>query len=639
VSRSAAYSIFPIVLWLDTMREALRCRECRDEWIGAEIGLSWYTLQFPDRHDELGYMMHCAPRVSRNLFISICIELVVVVGLLVDRASTIHHASPWLVQVKSVCLVLLFIACFCYVVANLVPRFKQCTGSFARELFSVFMCVAAIVFAICTGDFYLPQLLRMTVDDPELVRAENNQYQMTITILMLTGSHLMVPVRWYMLMPLELVSIFWHPFWVVLTSSWSGFQYLTWQQRAIQCLIVVFFVMGKRHTECAERLLFKKYLAEKTLRVSTEFQLSSQLAKKRAAPSEISSAAAFANLGLSGELKQEVDNIAALGRKEHWVLDAGITIDQDKILGQGGFGQVCMAHLHGTPTVVKMPITPMHEWVGTEASRLQALGNEIRLLRRLRHPNIVLFHGAVFFDRNTSFGLVLEYVDGVCLNACMSRLSKACCLRVCLDLSRALTHLHAQDPPIVHGDLKPSNLMILQVFWKPTVKLIDFGLARLITPNAPSRGGTREWIPPEQMQNPSIQPTHQLDIFAFGSMAYFMEHGVSPTQGMSSDSEVLLDPKGILTWPNSQRAFLTDCTRDVVHSCLAVDPSVRPESIDDVRRLLHEAVECLRANRAPQSGPPRAIEQLSTGTASEAPTPDWSAFHSSAPEAALSSPT
>merc|ERR1712222_190805 len=181
----------------------------------------------------------------------------------------------------------------------------------------------------------------------------------------------------------------------------------------------------------------------------------------------------------------------------------------------------------------------------------------------------------------------------------MSRLSKACCLRVCLDLSRALQYLHAQDPPIVHGDLKPSNLMIIQVFWKPTVKLIDFGLARLITPNALSVGGTQEWIPPEQMLNPSIQPTHQLDIFAFGLMAYFMEHGVSPMHGISSGSEVLQDSSGILTWPDSQRAFLTDRTRDVVHSCLAVSPGMRPESMDDVRRLLQEAVERLVSDCLP----------------------------------------
>jgi len=593
---------------------------CQDEWIGAEVGLSWYSLKFRDRAVELGYVKHCEPRLRINCFKSMCMTLLsLLVGvalknleLLFDGASLTVGSTdlekkgvdpPWVLKIKLACLVLVVIPAFCYVVVHLVPRLKQCMGSFARESFCVTMCIAIIALSVSSGHFQLSKLLQKTIHHADYVRVKDNQYQMMLTFLIMTGSHLMVPVRWYMLIPVELVSIFWFPFWVLFTSGWNSFYfdmgtYNTLYLHVVQCIIVVIFAMGKRHTECAERYLFKKYLSEKSLRVVTEFKLSSQLTKEKGAPSEISSQKAFANLGLSGELKGKVDRIVALGRKERWVLDAGVTIDHDRVIGQGGFGKVCMAHMHGTPVVVKVPLIPMHEWVGIEASHLQALGNEIRLLRRLRHPNIVLFHGAVFLDRNTSFGLVLECVDGVELNACFSQLSKSGCLRVCLDLSRALQYLHAQDPPIVHGDLKPSNLMILQVFGRPQVKLIDFGLARLLTPNALAGGGTKEWIPPEQMLNPGMQPNQRLDIFAFGSIAYFTEYGLPPIRGVSSDSE----------WPNSQRAFLTGRARDVVHSCLAVSPGMRPESMDEVRHSLQEAVECLR------SGPE---EQLSASSLSE----------------------
>jgi len=603
----------------------------QDEWIGTEIGLSWHALKFRDPNVELGYVKYCAPRLRRNLLIAMCLQILVLTWWclrLAKRAfpdlcctppSRTMDAPRWLVQIKFAWMALCIIVAFCYIVVHSVPRFNHCMGSFARELYCVIQGIAAIASSVCLGNFYVSQLSQTTLDDAALARVGSNQIQMVTTILMLTATHLMVPVRWHMLIPLEIFSAVWFPFWVVFTSSWNdGFfaigSHSTWYDHATQCIIVIFFAMGKRHTECTERYLFKKYLLEKSLRVSTEFKLSSRLANERKVPSEISSQVAFANLGLSGELKGHVDGIVALGRKERWVLDAGVTINHDEVLGQGGFGKVCRANLHGTPTVVKMPLAPMHEWIGVGASHLQALGNEIRLLRRLRHPNIVVFHGAVFFDHNTCFGLVLEYVDGLELNSCMTRLSNMCCVGVCLDLSRALQYLHAQDPPIVHGDLKPSNLMIIQVFWKPRAKLIDFGLARLITPNALSEGGgggTKEWIPPEQMLDPVMQPTHHLDIFAFGSIAYFMEHGASPMQGISSGSEVLLNSRGMLTWPNSQRAFLADRARDVVHSCLAISPGMRPESMDDVRRSLQEAVDC--------PGPGFDIEQPSTCFLSEAP--------------------
>jgi len=587
----------------------------QDEWIGAEIGLSWYTLKFRHRHDELGYLKYCAPRLNRNFFIGACLETVVISGILVRALITLSDSSEHpadasgeptdprcLLLVKVAFYVMLLLTNVCFIAAYLVPRLKHCMGSFARELGSVAMGIASIVFASSTGHFYIAKLLQTTLEDAEFARISNNQYQMLTTILWLAGTHLMVPVRWYILFPLELVSIFWFPIWTIFTLSWNGdcCDYFDWYGMGPWCVLVVFFAMGKRHTEVAERYLYKKYLSEKSLRVTTEFKLSSQLTKEKNAPSEISSKMVFENLGLSGELKGMVDGIVALGQKERWVLDAGVTIDHDSVLGQGGFGKVCMAYLHGTPVVVKVPRAPMHEWVGIGASHLQALGNEIRFLRRLRHPNIVVFHGAVFMDRNSSFGIVLECVDGLELNSCFFRLSQPGCLRVCLDLSRALQYLHAQDPSIIHGDLKPSNLMILQVFWRPQVKLIDFGLARLLTPNALAGGGTKEWIPPEQMLNPGMQLNQQLDIFAFGSIAYFTEHGLPPIQGVSSNSE----------WPNSQRAFLTGQARDVVHSCLAVSPGMRPESMDEVRHSLQEAVESLSSGPSEQLSPISLAETI-----------------------------
>jgi len=420
----------------------------QEEWIGTEIGLSWYTLKFRDRHDELGYSKYCAPRLNRNLFIAVCLEMFIIIGtlwrVLADNVGSLAEPT-WLVRFRVWFLATLFVSTVCYIVVYFVPRLNNRMGSFARESYCVAMGIVTIVYAASSGKFYISLLLQTSLDDADFIRSSNNQNHMLMTILWLSGTHLMVPVRWYVLVPLELVSMFWWPLWEVFSHSWNQGSFSIgnhsgWYGMVPWCVMSIFFALGKRHTECAERYLFKKYLSEKSLRVITEFKLSSQLASKKGAPSEVSSQAIFANLGLNGQLKEKVDNIVALGRKERWVLDSGVTIEHDRVIGTGGFGKVCLAHLHGTPAVVKMPLAPMCEWIGIGASHLHALSNEIRLLRRLRHPNIVLFHGAIFIDHNTCFGLVLEFVDGVSLNSCVTSLSEAFCLKLCLDLSRALQY-------------------------------------------------------------------------------------------------------------------------------------------------------------------------------------------------------
>lgn len=127
----------------------------------------------------------------------------------------------WLLQIKFAFMALCITVSLCYIVVHSVPRFSHCIGSFARELFCVIQGTAAIAVNICLGSFYVSQLSQITLDDAALARVANNQYHMATTILWLTGTHLMVPVRWHVLIPLELVSVLWFPFWVVFTSSWT----------------------------------------------------------------------------------------------------------------------------------------------------------------------------------------------------------------------------------------------------------------------------------------------------------------------------------------------------------------------------------------------------------------------------------
>ena len=100
----------------------------------------------------------------------------------------------------------------------------------------------------------------------------------------------------------------------------------------------------------------------------------------------------FQHLASLGTDHVAVDRAVNLGLSEHWLIPPGnLRLYPWKILGHGTFGVAVAGTFHGTSAVVK--VIGRREPVDSVQSEV-ALCNEIRILRQLRHPNIVLFFGA-----------------------------------------------------------------------------------------------------------------------------------------------------------------------------------------------------------------------------------------------------
>ncbi|HEX7156324.1 MAG TPA: serine/threonine-protein kinase [Burkholderiaceae bacterium] len=209
----------------------------------------------------------------------------------------------------------------------------------------------------------------------------------------------------------------------------------------------------------------------------------------------------------------------------------------ERLLGAGGMGEVWLAERgHGRVAARRVALKLPRPDRGLTA----ALARERRILAGLDHPNIARLLGAGWSRRPGSACtlpyLALEYVDGASIDLYCRRavVSIPARLRLFVDVLRAVAYLH--DRGIVHGDLKPSNLMVDA---QGRVKLLDFGAA-ILRPEAaaacdlalrPVPAGlpealTLRYAAPEQIRGePAAAAT---DIHALGVVLYELLCGEPP---------------------------------------------------------------------------------------------------------------
>ncbi|XP_042507271.1 serine/threonine-protein kinase CTR1 isoform X2 [Macadamia integrifolia] len=143
-------------------------------------------------------------------------------------------------------------------------------------------------------------------------------------------------------------------------------------------------------------------------------------------------------------------------------------------VGAGSFGTVHRAEWHGSDVAVK--VLTLQDF---RDDQLKEFLREVAIMKRIRHPNVVLFMGAV--TKRPHLSIVTEYLPRGSLYRLIHRaaageiLDKRRRLRIALDVAKGINYLHCLNPPIVHWDLKSPNLLV-DKNW--TVKVGDFGLSR-----------------------------------------------------------------------------------------------------------------------------------------------------------------
>jgi serine/threonine-protein kinase len=275
-------------------------------------------------------------------------------------------------------------------------------------------------------------------------------------------------------------------------------------------------------------------------------------------------------------------------------------------LGAGGMGEVYRAHDDRLGRDVAIKIVSAAQ--GDEG-RVRRFEREAHAIAALNHPNIITIHDVA--DLNGVPYMATELIDGETLQARLARgrLPLRDVIDIAVQIAEGLAHAH--DGLIVHRDLKPHNVMV-----KPdgVVKILDFGLGKVLSPLAPETGhsnaatnswqdtttgtivGTSGYMSPEQVTGRAVDA--RSDQFAFGAVLYEMLTGrrafFKPTPIETMSSILTEDPPPIAELAPATPAPIVEA----VERCLAKNPSRRYGSTRDLAHDLRTIQHELHASRS-----------------------------------------
>ncbi|KAI3696234.1 hypothetical protein L1987_79245 [Smallanthus sonchifolius] len=285
--------------------------------------------------------------------------------------------------------------------------------------------------------------------------------------------------------------------------------------------------------------------------------------------------------------------------------DATDRFDSSKELGDGGFGTVYYGKLRdGREVAVKWLYEHNYK-------RVQQFMNEVEILTRLRHKNLVSLYGCTSC-RSRELLLVYEYISNGTVadhlhgdRATQSPLTWQTRLKIALETASALVYLHASE--IIHRDVKTNNILLDNNY---CVKVADFGLSRLlpsdVTHVSTAPQGTPGYVDPEYYQ--CYQLTNKSDVYSFGVVLIELISSMPAIDISRSRDEIVLANMAInriqrraldeLVDPflasDLDAEKMTTSVAELAFRCLQFESETRP--------TMNEVLEVLKGIRVEEGG-------------------------------------
>ena len=260
-------------------------------------------------------------------------------------------------------------------------------------------------------------------------------------------------------------------------------------------------------------------------------------------------------------------------------------------IGQGGMGNIYLAddlRLEGRNCALKEVEHDRTVSSNLLAEARQQFLHEATVLARLDHPNLPKVSD--FFSVGPRDYLVMDYIPGKDLRTLMldakqknSFLSEESVLTWANQLAEALEYLHGQTPPLVHRDVKPSNLKLTP---NGLLKLVDFGLVKALVPDEMTitviQGrGTALYTPLEQYGGDGLHTDIRSDLYAFGCTLYHLLTNTPPLDARQR----FLHPES-LPLPRTINPAISPRTERAILWAMELHPDDRPPTAEELRKFL-----------------------------------------------------
>jgi serine/threonine protein kinase/TPR repeat protein len=265
-------------------------------------------------------------------------------------------------------------------------------------------------------------------------------------------------------------------------------------------------------------------------------------------------------------------------------------------LGRGAMGITYKAYDTNLRFAVALKVINS-AYLESDTARQRFL-REARAAAALRHPNVASVFNLGIEQENYFY--VMEFIDGETLEARVKRegpLKPAEALNIAIQVARALGVAAKQQ--LVHRDLKPTNLMLVDQEGELTVKVIDFGLAKVTTDSGEDSGaltmggfvGTPHFASPEQVEEGDVDI--RSDIYSLGATLYFVLTGQSPFSGSVGQimSQHLYKPL-----PMEPLGSLPRSVGSLVQRMMEKDRLARPQTSQELQQAIVACLDEIRGS-------------------------------------------
>jgi serine/threonine protein kinase len=249
-------------------------------------------------------------------------------------------------------------------------------------------------------------------------------------------------------------------------------------------------------------------------------------------------------------------------------------------LGRGAMGTVWRAT--NTDAKIDVAVKVLSEELSDETEMVARFIQERNALVAVRHPNLVRIHDLVVEDGRLA--IIMDLIPGPDLHRHLAErgvLGLTEAAYIGRGVAGALEAIHSAG--IIHRDLKPANILLDLSGPRPEPKLVDFGIARMLTGSRltarSSVVGTPQYLSPEAISG--AEPGPSVDVYAFGIALYELFTGTPPFHGdqllQVLNQHMYQEPP----WPTS----IPPQILPLLQAMLAKNPQVRPTAAEIARQM------------------------------------------------------